>query len=407
MTGMATIPQTAESVEALISNDVIAGLETARVIWFAGNDMSPQEQFEMPTLKAFGGKCLPQIRTLAGGILYRCKLTALRPKMIPENSGMLAPAQREGGVWQKSYMQDGKLIKGFMGSNPNAPEGEFKTQLSDHLRFRQWYPGGEIGRATERSQPNGVGGVVEIADLKGATNAEIDAVQLFFFPEWNEITQGYKSLPDTIRETEEHIKFRIKCIDTEVDPNDRVKYRRIANAMLQSCSEYRRTGTDLIHKDETSAKSAFTKGETLAAHSSVSGVVLEMLEQQRKEDVTVGASSDINRLARVMEARETSDNSLKERELALRERELAVREAELGLNKTVSAPFTALVPMPEQPESVTTTTHQEGDEPVYIDMSTVTAAGVQATDTCGQPTANGECKRELKPNETRCWQHPE
>ena len=398
---MATIPQTAEPVEAVLSNATIEGLKTSRVIFFAGNDLSPQEQFEMPELKAFGGKALPQIRTLAGGMLYRCKLTALRTKMIPENYMMIAPAQREGGQWQKSYMQDGKLIKGHMASNPNALEGEFQTQLSDHLRFREWYPGGEIGRATERTQPNGVGGVVEIADLKGATNAEIDAVQLFFFPEWAEITQGYKSLPDTIRETEEHIKFRIKCIDTEVDPNDRQKYRRIGNAMLQSCSEYRRTGTDLIQKDETSMKTAFTKGETLASHSSVSTVVLDMLEQRRKDDVTVGESSSVDRLARAMEARENSDNSLKERELALRERELAIKEAELGLSKPkveTSAPFAAASPLPPQPESVTTTTHHEGDEPMVIDMS---------APTCGKPTAMGVCKRELKEGETSCWQHPE
>lgn len=400
MTGMATIPQTSTPVEAAISNDIIAGLETARVIFFAGNDMSPPEQFEMPTLKAFGGKCMPQIRTLAGGILYRCKFTALRPKMIPENYMMIAPAQREGGQWQKSYMQDGKLIKGHMASNPNAPEGEFVTQLSDHLRYRQWYPGGEIGRATERSQPNGVGGVVEIADLKGATNAEIDAVQLFFFPEWVEITQGYKSLPDTIRETEEHIKFRIKCIDTEVAPDDRQKYRRIANAMLQSCSEYRRTGTDLIQKDETAAKSAFTKGETLASHSSVSTVVLEALEQRRKEDVTVGESSSVDRLARAMEARETNDNSLKERELALRERELAVREAELGI--VASAPFTSPVPMPERPESVTTTTHQEGDAILTI----ATPNNIVDTFKCGATKADlTACQRNVEVEGGKCFQH--
>lgn len=427
----AVMPAAPESTVALLDNKQIMEMDTTRVIFFAGNAVVPSDQYEQPVLKGFGGIFLPQLQTLQHdgnpGMLYRCKFTPLRTTMIKDLVTMVPPEQRTSGLWTKAFTKsvvvDGKLvpttIDGFMESvQAETRQGRFATQKNDHLLFRKRYPGQEIRRATERSLPNGIGGVVELTSLKGASQAEIDAAQLFYFPDWPLYIRGEKNLFKTIRETEEHIRERMAAIS----PSDplRAKYRQIGLDMLKSCSEYRRTGLDLVNKDEKATKRAFTEGETGAVYSEISSVVLEMLEHRRKEDALTGESSSVDGLTRELreerlaKAKEDEKRlNLEERKQYLAEVQAGIRERDeaeeirLGMKKTASVPYVsnAVEPIP----SVTTTTtfvpETEWQEPTETtEIEVVTAdVGIRL---CGKPTAAGTaCERPLKDDENACFQH--
>lgn len=348
-TAYAQIPDNLEITEDAVPNQQIANLETTRVIFFAMDAIPDREKNEMPTIKGAGGMYLPQIKTMpklgAGngsrGMLYKCRLTPLKTKRIHEWNVMLSPEARKN--WDKSYIQTvvengetaQKTISGFLGSDPQATrEGEFKNKRSDHNVYKKRYPGEDITFAVQRSLPNGVGGVVEIVALRRATATAIKEAQLFFFPEWGDIEHGHKMLPATVREIEEHLNERIKQISFQLwSDKQKADYFSIGRDMLRSCSEFRRSATDIVERDTTAYKTAFAKGETGVTHSHISEFLLNQLETRRKDDIVAGDSSSVDRLARVMEARESQDAEFKRRELELKEREIALREREAALKE--------------------------------------------------------------------------
>jgi hypothetical protein len=396
----AGIPAEIESADSSLSNATIVELSTTRVVFFAGDDVSSSEKYEMPSVRGFGGIPMPHIKTLPKenkGMLYRCQLTPLRPAKITQPLSMLSPGARDS--WESSFVQtnairnpDGtysdKLVDGFSGSDQQASlEGQFKPKKSNHMGFKTRYPGHDIRQITKRSLPHGAGGVVEVTALKGATSDEIRQAQLFFFPDWNETRKGDENfaLPATIRELEDHLKARtaeIKTLPTHLHN----QYRQISGAMLQSCNEFRIAYLSTFQKNEIILKDSAAKGNTGASYPQRAEEAMQMLEYKRKDDLVSGESSSVDRLARIMEKKESGEVELRERELALREREIAIKEAELGLTKN-TAP-SAPVAQDSAPEPIVTDTVEER--------------------LCGAIKGNGEsCKRVLKEFEVQCFQHQE
>lgn len=298
---------------APVSNKRIAGLETRRVIFFAGDAIPPHEKYEMPEVKGFGGIYLPHIRTLpqganhgSRGMVYRCKFTPLTTKMKAEPKTMLPPAAREH--WETEFIQtitvEGekveRTVSGFLESNPRATQKKrFEQEESDHLVFKKRYPGQDIVMATRRSLPNGIGGVVDVEGLVGASDREIEEAQYFFFPNWDDIEQGLEDLPEQTSELERHIRTRLATIDKEDYSSFATRMRLIGRDMLKSCTEFRRTGNQIVQTDEKAFKAA-AKDDT-QGFSAISTHLLPQLNVTRKEDVITGGNEAINRLANVME----------------------------------------------------------------------------------------------------------
>ena len=418
----ATIPMDVESTSSSLENTRIKDLSATRVIFFAGDDVTPTVKYEMMSVKGFGGIDMPHIKTLPKankGMLYRCQLTPLRTANIIENKLMLSPDKREGGEWESGFIQtngtrndDGtysdRQVNGFLGSSAVATkEGRFENKLDNAYLFKRRYPGTDVKMAVKRSVPHGAGGVVEVTALQGATSQEIHAAQLFFFPDWRDTRKGIKSLPATMRELETHIKSR-KAAISELPTELHQKYRSIADDMLKSCNQFRIAYMTTFQKNEIILKDAAAKGHTGAAFPESAEQALSLLEVRRKEDIVTGEASAVSELAREMKADRDEARTAKDRELAIRERELYLKEVELGIRKVEDVP---IVKEPE-PEP----TYVEDDEtgqvveiiahPTQEQVETFADdIAVVSESVCGAPTANGSCKRTLEAGKTKCWQH--
>lgn len=343
---MSILIERESSADPVASAD-IARKETKRVIFMAGDAIPDAEKFEMPDVKGFGGIYMPHIRTLpkvkgksgARGMIPQCKFTSLQPQMTPEWEVMLPPGERKH--YPASFVdKDGaetQNVTGFLGSDADAlRRGEFKQERQGDIRYKKWYPASDVLRATRRNMPNGVGGVVEIQALAGASAAEIDKAQHYFFPQWDEIRTGTGKLPKTIREIEEQIRGRLADIPNQLwDEAKKAKYQSIGADMIKSCTQFRQSALEIIEKDDVIKQDAAKNGVT-APHSRISEHLLPQIEYKRKGDLLAGDSSAVNELAREMRAdRESKNDALrleqenKAKELELRERELALREAQL------------------------------------------------------------------------------
>jgi len=333
-----------DTVYEPVSNETIAEKRTTRVIFFAGDAIPPHEKFEMEDIKGFGGIYLPHIRTLpqgdshgSKGMVYQCKFTPLKTARKSEWKNMLPPDAREH--WDTSFVgvrtEDGRAVKktihGFQGSNLlAAKKGKFETEISDHIVHKERYPGDDIRMATMRSVPNGVGGVVEVTDLLGATDEEIKEAQYYFFPNWDRLAAGLETLPNTIDAIEYHIKERIADIGNQLwDADRKRKYTGIGRDMVRSCTEFRRTGSQIIEKDDTALKAAAK--DDAQVHSPISGHLLGQLKIQRKGDLLAGDHSAINRLAEVMEKKESGQGN--DKYFLLEERKQYTAEIAAGLRE--------------------------------------------------------------------------
>ncbi len=409
-----TVASRDESVR-LLPNTRVKNQDTTRVIFLAGDFIPAHEKFEMPDIKGFGGAYMSELQTLPipppgspngmRHMLYRCTFTPLRTKFKADWETMVHPDQRD--AWAKEFIQtiNGQEthIKGFIGSDARAlkEDGELRPKKSSHLSFKQRYPGHDVRLATRRSQPHGLGGIVEITALQGATQDEIDAVQLFFFPQWEEIKMGLADLPIKMKEMEQHIRTRTLAINSQPwDMEQKGRYLAISKDMLKSCSEFMRTGTQVIELDEQQVKKAEKEGGT-AHHSAISEFLLSQLNYQRKGDLIAGQSSAVDKLADIMLKKEESGDALKHRELDIEERKLFLEEVKLGIRN----PDGTLKAGP----AVEADTDGDGSP----DFGTVEDEMFKAREAevlprlCGQPKANGEpCERALKDGELSCFQHP-
>lgn len=357
----AGIPQENESQDTSLSNSQIAELSATRVLFFAGDVISPKDKYAQPGLKGFGGIFKPEIKTLGNkGMLYRCQLTALRPKKIGDSSIMLGPV--EAAKWESGFVQENavrnpdgtwgnKVINGFTASVAQTVDdrlaGQFQTRRDGFMVYKTRYPGEDIEKATERTLPHGVGGVVDVLALKNASNAEINAAQLFFFPNWKEIKKGLpeNQLPVTTRELEEHINARMKAIPTEA-PDKSFQYQEIGASMLQSCAEFRYSGTEVLGANETVLKESAAMGIT-ARYPPICDMLNEQLEMRRKDELVSGESSAVDRLARALEKTGLGGDNLEAQklELALLEAKNRAKELEIEAAKITGHSMQSGVPV--------------------------------------------------------------
>lgn len=330
-----------EITNSPVVNNEFADLETSRVLFMAMDGITDAEKYELP-YKAFGGMYMPHIAGLRESryMLYRCKFTQL-PSFTPVGDWemMVAPEQRQH--LSRSFTQtinvDGKevqkVVTGFLESDANyiKENGEFKQKRSSHLLFHKRFPGNDVRKATQRSVPNGVGGVVELTALKGADAATIDQAQRFFFPNWTEIAKGYDALPTTVQGMLDHIESRIKAIDTVEDNELRKMYRSIGQDMLRSVNEFQRHSLNVVKSDEVAFKVAFEKGHTEVRNSDISEILLSQTGTRRKTDLLAGDDSAVSRLASIIEKRESGGDEIARKSLELQERQLFLEEVKLGI----------------------------------------------------------------------------
>ncbi len=183
------------------------------------------------------------------------------------------------------------------------------------IRYKKWYPGNEVRRAVQRSMPLGVGGVVEITALTGASAAEIKDAQLFFFPDWVDVRQGVSRLPETVREIEANVRTRIAAISEQPwSPEKKSKYTSIGNDMIRSCVEFRLSALEIIEQDDTIKQESDKKGH-IAPHSAISELLLPQIEYKRKGELLAGNATETADLVREMRADRLASVSSKDKEL--------------------------------------------------------------------------------------------
>jgi len=392
----AQIPTTSVVNSPVILNED-ADAQIPRVLFMAMDAVTDAEKYELP-FKAFGGIHLPYIAGLRESkyMLYRCMLTQL-PAFTPVGDwDMMVPPEMRTHLG-RSFTQvvDGKpkIVQGFLESDARSikEDGVFKNKRSNHLVFHKRYPGHDAKKATQRTAPHGIGGVVEITALKGASVEEIEQAQLFFFPLWDDVKNGLSELPKTAKAMEAHINARraeIKNLPFEMQ----ARYQSIAGDMLRSVSEFQRNALNTIKGDEIIYKAAYDAGETGVRNSDASELLLAQTETRRKSDLLSGDDSAVNRLASIIEKRELGDDSTAKKMLEIEERKLFLEEVKLGIRN----PDGSLVGAKVKAEEPYYTPSQEEEEPEV-------ATEVRL---CGQPKANGEpCARELRVDEEFCFQH--
>lgn len=410
-------------------------LRETRVLLFCGETITDAEKYRSPDLYGPGGIFLPHVHTLRPaspkGMLYRCLLTPLMPKMVGENIGMMMPAEAKTmprsftqqnskydeatDTWKSEHIGFTQNVEGMSKSSM-----EFKTNATRSiLGYREVLPGEEILRAVERNEPNGIGGVIEVKALRGSTAEERMVAQLFFFPNWHAIEQREATLPSDMETLRAHIHDRLKLVDTMPNP---AQLLAIGEAYLASCTEFAFAGENTVQYMEDALLEAKDKKVYGLKFPAQGNLLLSTLKLRRKADVIAGDSSAVNTLANVVlqeredkAANDTRMLALEERKqytaevtAGLRERDLE-EEIRLGMRKPepMTSGYVETLPRQPQPEAVMTTTHSE--HTVFIDPNPTGRLDDTvdvSTRICGQPTKAGTpCDRTLKESETSCFQH--
>jgi hypothetical protein len=364
------------------------------------------EKYELP-FKSFGGIHLPHIPGLRESkyMLYRCMFTQL-PAFTPVGDWeMMVPPEMRSQL-ARSFTQtvngQPKTVQGFLESDMRSikEDGVFKNRRSNHLVFHKRYPGHDARKATQRTVPHGIGGTVEVEALKGASREEIEQVQLFFFPNWEDIKNGVAELPNTAKAMEAHIHARRADI-AMLPPSLQTQYQSIARDMLRSVAEFQRHGLNTIKGDEVIYKTAFDKGQTDVRNSDASELLLAQTGTRRKSDLLAGDDSAVNRLAEIIAKKELGTDEASMKALLLEERKQYTAEIVAGLRERDIDEEIRLGMRKAEPVKAYYTPSVE-EEPT---VSNLTAMGAMIG-TCGAIKANGEaCKRELREGETRCFQH--
>jgi hypothetical protein len=386
-----TIPAQRESVESLISNAERVAMQTSRVLFYAGDVISAIDKYDAPSTMGFGGIYRSDLRTIQHngnlGMIYRCKFTSMKTKMIDENKAMLLPADVKN--WEKSYT----LSNAKLGPNGWEDMQVGVDRASAHLVYKPRYPGEEIRFALQHNEPVGERGIVEVAALRGAEYPEIRAAQLFFFPNWEQIERGETRLPDTIRALETHIRARLAAT-RELDNRLANQYASIANDMIKSCSEYRAWGLAYLKFIEDGINEAKINGQPYS-YPLLGEMVLAQLEQKRKDDLVSGEYSGTVQLVEELRAERAEKADTERRRLELEERKVRIEEMKLGITDKVDVP-------PQAPaEKVEATIVLDADQ--YEIHGTVSTVEPRL---CGAPKANGDpCTRTLMEGETVCFQH--
>lgn len=305
---------------------------TTRVIFFAGDVIPDTEKYAMPS-RAFGGIYLGRYKTIKPaskkGMLYKCALTPLKAKMKAVNKEMIDPTQRKN--WETSYIiENGKRTAiGFEDLVVSAPNSLHKETL----------PGDEINFILRAAQPLGEGGIVEVTALKGATDAEIEAAQLFFFPNWNEILSNPGLLPETTKQLNAYL--RGKLTETDALPDYlQTKYASIGREMLRSLAEFSNWGLKYTKVIENQISNRKTKGQPSRGYSAKAELVLPQIGRVRKDELSDDTQSSTRELVvQMSEDRKQSSAiaaeqlELEKRKLDLEERRIAIEERKAGIGQ--------------------------------------------------------------------------
>ncbi len=413
MTAVAAIPQRRSVSEIPSSSDTTADLRLNRVVFFAGDLISSSEKYAEP-MKGFGGVFLPQFKTLQHGgnkgMVYRCELTMLKAKMIGQPIAMLPPG--EAATWDTSFIQPA-AVQNSMGQWEDrlVTADAFSINRGDNYMAYKMLglPGHDIVKMVQGTPPNGVRGVTEIRALKGAEDYEVDAAQLFFFENWEDIREGKAYLPETTRELEAHIHSRIAATN-QLDPALRTKYRAIGEDMIRACTSYRQYANDIFKYNENLINNGKITGHAVSYPQVAEDMLTQFPEIKRKDDLASGASDSMTVLVEMQKLNAANEA----KRLELQEREIALREAELGLRPmpivkdapavTHEAPEVSEIHVEAVEEAETEVVEMVGG---YVEAEPEVIAEV-ATEVrlCGKPKANGEsCERVLKADEEACFQH--
>jgi len=365
-----TTPAMFESgVEKIKPNLTALDKQITRVIFFAGDVITDNEKYTMPS-RAFGGIDLSKYKTIKTaskkGMLYRCALTPLKPKMSEINKRMVDPVQK--GNWETGYIiENGKKTEfGY----------EDLTVQVDTLLYKKRYPGDEIQFILRATQPLGEGGIVEVTALKGAPDAEIRDAQYFFFPNWDEILNNPLLLPQTPAALDKYLRAKLTEANALESITLRTKYVSIARDMIRSNTEYSNWALKYVKAIETKNNARKVKGLPYG-YSAKAEMVLPQLGRSRKDDLTDDSNSATRDLVTEMRDERKSANAiaseqleLEKRKLDLEERRLAIEEAKLGLGKSPSATS----PQPIVAETLPTT-----DLPVFNVGDKVILGGISGT----------------------------
>lgn len=411
----ATIPTTTV-VNSPVVNNEHADLAIPRVLFMAMDGLTDIEKYQLP-FKAFGGLHMPHIPGLRATnyMLYRCRMTKL-PEFTPIGDWdvMVPPEMRN--TLSRSFTQtvitdkgaEQKVVSGFLEADADyiKKNKEFKTQRSDHLVFHKRLPGRDAIKAVQRTTPNGVGGVVEITALKGASDDEIAEAQVFFFPLWQEIITGAAVLPETASDLEAHIRSRIALIEQQMwDSAKKVQYRNIGTDMLRSIADFSRVGEAIIRSDEILAKAAIDGGDTFSRTSDVSDKIIAQTGKSRRNDALVNGQNATAELVKEMRLEREAKVANESKLLDLEARKVFLEEVKMGIRR----PDGSLVsePVVVTPETATVSYPQVSEPEIPIEAFIADVPKIPLIDTeliCTATKKDGEPCPKKKVNGTEFCQ---
>jgi hypothetical protein len=326
--------------EAVIDNISIIERSKTRYVFFAGDVIEPSIKYRHAT-RAFGGLLRSDVHCLKHdgneGMIYRCKITEFKTKMYHQPKAMLNPEElKHSDIWKSGYtLKNGKL---------GANGWEDLVVKSPYLVYREIYPGDEIGGLLAVKPPLGERGLVELQSLLGKDESAKREAQLFYFPNWLEIQTGKESLPETLKELENHIKGRMREA-TETANLSKSDIQQVGRDMLRSCTEYRLWGQAYLKSFEDEINAAKVKGLPYS-YPEKAEMVLVQLEESRKDDLLHNVNKAFSQVGGTqMSEREYE---LRQRELDLKERELRLEEERLAMAKGEIKPVQEL---PKQTDS--------------------------------------------------------
>lgn len=197
-------------------------------------------------LYRLGGRLFPypHVQTVPNGIVRRCEITRLKPKMrgvhkqnIPEDKWALwTDTYTLTNQWDKKQQ---RFVNLTLGNTPDTAD----------LLYKPLQPSQEIGMIAYREQ-DGVIHLTGAAQLNTAD--EIKAAQLFVFPEWSRVLTGQSKLPLRIAELEEYFEGRRAVAPTPT-------LQAVCDAYLASCAQFREKAREYI--DRQTAAIEETKGK--------------------------------------------------------------------------------------------------------------------------------------------------
>ena len=281
---------------------------TSRFVFFAGDVITSTEKYAVPE-RNLGGVELEMFHTLKesgkeiyarpeltdiGGLLYRCAITELRAFYLPINRNMVDPKALEAG---------GRYVTGYVKPNGryNASTGKYEDIYiggpDSSCVYAEIYPGDEVFRIVQATNDLKPGGIVEIAALAGKTQEEKHAVQLHFFPNWNDIQLGNDEFPARLK------ALRSQLVTKLGEAGVGNILRPSGAQMIRSCDEFRLWGLRYLKAWRKIVAAADKELDSpINGYNDLAEMLFEMLEVKREDQLSQAdaANESIDRLADVL-----------------------------------------------------------------------------------------------------------